>query len=467
MPLLIAAGVFSALSLAAAIASDGFLEADACTHYMFARFALGEPHYLVNIWGRPLVTGLYAIPAATVGLMGVRATSLLLALLCAYLTYRIARDLGMRRPQLAFIFVLAQPLLFLHSFSELTELPFAALVAAMFLAYVRQRWIWLAILAALGPLCRPEGFGFLLLAVAALVWHRRPWHLLILPLGLLGWSIAGRLVHGPEDGVYWYNWLIVHWPYSPQSPYGRGWPWHFLIRLPTVVSPLVFPFMWIGLWRCATRHGQEAHPGGKCAPVFFLVGLIPMLVLAGHSFLWWRGLMASNGELRYMLVVAPFWALLSAEGWAWAFDRMNWRRPILWAGVAALVPILANRAYPCVPVRMVDNDRLAQQVAQWYRADEQLQRRYPRVMAAHSGVYYHLDVSQSDRRRSVQWKRSNVDGRPPGTLLIWDPISGPYNSDAELCVTREHIIEAGWQPLRQWDKGWEAFVSDPEPSPTR
>ena len=101
LPLLIAAGVFSALSLAAAIASDGFLEADACTHYMFARFALGEPHYLVNIWGRPLVTGLYAIPAATVGLMGVRATSLLLALLCAYLTYRIAREMGMRRPQLA------------------------------------------------------------------------------------------------------------------------------------------------------------------------------------------------------------------------------------------------------------------------------------------------------------------------------------------------------------------------------
>ena len=62
-PIVIATAIFAALSLWMAAASPGFLEADACTHYQYARFALGETHYLVNVWGRPFVTALYAIPA--------------------------------------------------------------------------------------------------------------------------------------------------------------------------------------------------------------------------------------------------------------------------------------------------------------------------------------------------------------------------------------------------------------------
>ena len=36
---------------------------------------------------------------------------------------------------------------------------------------------------------------------------------------------------------------------------------------------------------------------------------VPLGILAVHSYLHWRGKMASNGELRYMLIVAPFWSI--------------------------------------------------------------------------------------------------------------------------------------------------------------
>jgi hypothetical protein len=114
LPIVLATVIFASLSLAAAIASDGFLEADACTHYLYARFAIGETHYLVNVWGRPFVTGLYAIPATLAGRMGVRVTSLVCALLIATIAWRIA-DLKFRWPALGFI-SLAQPLVFLHLF---------------------------------------------------------------------------------------------------------------------------------------------------------------------------------------------------------------------------------------------------------------------------------------------------------------------------------------------------------------
>src|SRR5439155_27150165 len=138
-------------------------------------------HYLVNVWGRPFVTALYAIPATFFGRMGVRVTSLCCALLIATIASLIAKDLKFRWPALAFIFTLAQPLVFLHSFSELTELPFALLLVLAFWAYRRRQWLVMAIVAALLPTARPEGFGFLLLAFVALIAHRRWWWTVLLP----------------------------------------------------------------------------------------------------------------------------------------------------------------------------------------------------------------------------------------------------------------------------------------------
>src|SRR5438046_375454 len=105
IPLLIAVVIFSLFSVTCAITSDGFLEADSCTHYLYARFAFAEPHYLVNVWGRPLCTGIYAIPAYLAGRAGVQWTSLLLAITCAVAATQIARRLGFRHPALAGIFL--------------------------------------------------------------------------------------------------------------------------------------------------------------------------------------------------------------------------------------------------------------------------------------------------------------------------------------------------------------------------
>src|SRR5437879_5315358 len=80
LALCVAIAIFTAMSLWMAIASKGFLEADACTHYMFARHALAEPAYLINVWGRPLCTCMYVLPAAIGGVLGVRVISLMLAI---------------------------------------------------------------------------------------------------------------------------------------------------------------------------------------------------------------------------------------------------------------------------------------------------------------------------------------------------------------------------------------------------
>ena len=106
IPIVVATTIFSALSIWAARASDGFLEADACTHYMYARFALSEVHYFVNVWGRPFVTA-RLLPAAIGGRAAVRMTTLVVALAIAFIAYRIAKNQKYRWPALAFVFTLA------------------------------------------------------------------------------------------------------------------------------------------------------------------------------------------------------------------------------------------------------------------------------------------------------------------------------------------------------------------------
>src|SRR3954447_10377324 len=89
---------FAALSTWCSVKSVGFLEADAMTHYMFARFSFREWSYFVNVWGRPLCTAVYAVPANFGGITAVRATSLAMAVAAGLVCYRIARNQRSRMP---------------------------------------------------------------------------------------------------------------------------------------------------------------------------------------------------------------------------------------------------------------------------------------------------------------------------------------------------------------------------------
>jgi len=443
LPPLVAITIFATLSLISAVTSEGFLEADSCSHYLYARFAFREPHHFVNVWGRPLCTGLYAVPALIGERVGVRVMSLILALTCALVAMRVARLQNYRWPVLALIFTLAQPLVFLHSFTELTELPFATVIILALWAY-RARLFWLmAALVAISPLGRPEGFGFLGLAGLALILHRRWYYLPILIIPLIGWNYAGWILYG-RHGVWW-QWLRDNWPYAAESMYDKGHLLHFVLLMPVVTSPLIFPATVLGLWRSLApawplRRWLTMDHGTRCQ---VLIAVLPVCILFGHSVLYWLGKMASNGELRYMLVVAPFWGLLSAKGWEWVFDRLEWHRPLAWAGAASLAVIGFNFAYPVVPLVYMQDWKEGRTIARWIESSS-IRREYPMLMGSHPAIWYFLDSSQTDPGKTREWKKNIVADAPPGTLLIWDPIYGVFNSDTARSITEKEIRDAGW-----------------------
>jgi hypothetical protein len=453
--------IFATLSILAAVYSDGFLTGDACTHYLYARFALHDAAYLFDVWGRPMVTALDALPAMIGGRLGVRMMSLALAIGCGLLAWRWAAEEGMRWPVLALIFTLGQPWLFLHSFSEMTELPFAAALGLAFWAYLRRRWFLMACLAAVLPLGRPEGFVFLAVAAGVLVWEggwKRFAYLPILAVPLLAWNVGGWAVDGCHG--QWWRWLGQKWPWSEHSAYGHGSLFAFAGQLPVIVGPIVLPATLVGLavylwpWRDRQSMGTPRVPApwalaadADARRARLAIALVPLAVLAGHSLLYWRGILASYGEPRYLLIVAPFWGVLTAAGWECTFAAMRWRRPIAWAALAAAAPLLFDVIHPIVPVR-ADADWLqARRFAEWYRSDIAAQHRYPRLVATHTGVYYYLDLDPNDSLRAAPKTRATFAHPPPGTMLVWDPLYGAQNADNRLVIAPAELLNSGWKEL--------------------
>lgn len=433
--------VFATLSQWTAWSSEGFLEADGCVHYIYARHAFAQPHYFVDIWGRPFKTALCSVPAWLGGLQGVRLTSLLVALATALLAWRIAADLGVRRPVMALIFTLGQPLLFLHSASELTELPFALLLALAFLAYQRRAWWGVALAAGWMPTARPEGFGFVLLALAALLLHRRArwWPVLLLPLVLwhwIGWELYGR------PGQPW-TWLRDHWPYSGRSVYGAGPALQFLGLLPAVIGPFIFPATVLGTFaalRGATRWAAWRDHAARCA---LLAALLPVSVLVVHSALFATGRLASSGEARYLLIVAPLWGVLAAMGWEHVVATLRLRWPLAIAGAAAAAAIPLHAVYPVLPLAMSKDWREAGRAAAWY-VESGAARSHPGVAASHPGVFYYLDISPTDPR-VLEWHQGVLARPTTPTVLFWHRIYGTHNADADRVVAAGDLERWGWR----------------------
>jgi hypothetical protein len=482
-----AIAIFTVMSVTMAFISQGFLEGDACSHYLKARSAFTNMADLLSVWGRPFCTALYTLPAHFAGRLGVRLTSLAVAIGIALITRSIANRQRWQWPMLALIFLLAQPLVFLHSFSELTELPFALLLALGFWAYQRRRFLLFALVIGMGPLSRPEGFGFLGLGLLALILHRRWRWIPVLLLPLVSWDYLGWRANGSQGP--WWLWLKDSWPYSQESLYDRGPLLYFVSVLPAVISPFVFPAAVVGGWLCfkagtsnvdrplgytpepdrtakhptlhlasETRLGSDRHLR-RCE---LLIVVLPAMIVIGHTLLYWLGKMASNGEVRYMMVVAPFWALLSARGWAWIFRMMDWKHPLLWAGFAAMLAVLVNRAWTVIPMDNSPDWREARQIAEWYKT--QGIQKYPNIEVSHVGLQYYLLEFGPQKGNLLDWNKAAIDSRPPGTLLVWDRVGALFNSDAQRKVTLEEIRKSGWKPLKlRWTNGageWQFFVSE-------
>ena len=121
---------------------------------------------------------------------------------------------------------------------------------------------------------------------------------------------------------------------------------------------------------------------------------------------------------------------------------------------------------PVVPLVYMDDWKQGKQIAAWLD-ETPLRKDYPTLMLSHPAIFYFMDAANAPKANGVEWLQSTLKAKPPGTLMVWDPIYGVFNSDAQRSIKLEEIEAAGWLPKEmppEIEGDWRIFVS-PQPAP--
>jgi len=390
---------------------------DGGTHFLYARDSWREPWRLVDVWGRPLFTLLYAVPA----LAGYPAAKMLTVLICiatAYQTWRLAVAMGLERASLVIPLLFLQSSYLLLSSETMTE-PLFALVFVSALRLRHAHFDGAAMfLASLLPLARPEGFFIVALwGLWVLLARdsgqspvRRALALRTLGVGMLAWwLLALAITHDPL-------WILHNWPrnWSPSEvAYGHGSPFDYIRRSAEILGGwLLAPFA-VGLGILLAKRRASALTSSV------------LFILVVHTVLWSFGLFGSAGYPRYFVCVAPASALIMLVGWNAIADAIAKRSRALYLAIATTVLAAALQS----ALRYVDD-------MPWSRDTWAIREM---IDAVPKFPVDHLIASQADMCIRLActndgWFPLSSDtaatlarlrATPPGTVVFWDTDLGP------------------------------------------
>lgn len=324
----VAGAVFVTLVLRAGM-SKGYYWADDYGHLEISRSAWSHPAWLLDVWGRPLMTLAY-MPSAPFGDGAVRATSLILFGLTAGLCVSMARHQHTRYPVVAGCLLLVQPLAARLAFSALPYTAFSLVLASALWLRTTGRHRAAALTIALLPLARLEGL------VVALAWgvvaaRERRWRdLPLLGVGMASWAGVGALVH---RDLFW----IAH-----ANPYGvtssrqgaAGWG-YFLHAFPIAVGPIV-----AGLVLAAVALRGLKDP---------VIAAIACSLIAFYTLAWGLGWFQTDGVPVYLVTASVPFALAAHQ----VVAAISTRQARLRAGGVAVAAALCALAV-FIEARLVD-----------------------------------------------------------------------------------------------------------------
>ena len=445
------------LSLGFGMWSEGYLECDDINHFMYSRWSFEHPRYLLDVWGRPLMTLLYAGPAQ-LGHEAARVLTSLLAGIGAFLAWLTAREYKLKLAPLAILFTFSSPLFFLLSYSFLTEILFSAVLIGAVLLYQRGHYGWSAFVVSLSPAARPEGFfigvlwGVFFLfdpAVGASLREgkkgiiKRFRYIALLPVGTLIWNFCGFLYDGDL------LWLVHNWPWSAESIYGSGDVARFFAVIPVMVTPYFLPFF---IWGVVAMFRSKK----------WLCPVVALYVVCLHTVLWTFGLFGSAGYPRYMVTIVPVLAVCTTYGVSLFYDWLKDReriarfispdRVIAFFGVIAVVLLLTVWPFVTKVPKHFDFI-LIDHVAEWYLSYEE-EHPGTKIAAAHPYLYFSADLDS--KTQGFYLTEKDLIAAPSGSLVFWETkFAEPFSHITPEMLNRLGFHEipkseiCDWQEIRK------------------
>ena len=385
---------------------------DEIGHFLISRDALHTPAHIFDIWGRTLHTLLYIIPAQS-GLGGARLVSLLIALVIALFTYKIANIFKMRYAFLVPLLLWCQPWFADLSYLCITQVPFSLIMILGAFLYLKKNFLGAALVIGLLPLIRHEGIALLGIVFIYLL-IKKEW---VAAFALFAPLFVYNVVYFSFQGVWPF---ALYFDSKPNTIYGHGTWHHFLIRLP--------------------------HPRAVGIPIMLLVtaSVIPLvrtlktntrlieiytwyfIYFILHTVIFRFGLFASGGYKLFLLPIAPVLAIASAYGLEWIVTTISSylkQFPLFNKSFASENTLFSLICIVCLifaliqvkPHPLDSLDLAVKEAAEWTHVNR-INRK--NIIATHVFYYYFLPLRVPP---VTLWEKfPPLSDIPPGTIVIWD-----------------------------------------------
>lgn len=409
---------------------NSFGGGDPFSHFKLAYWGWKYPRLLFDSWGKPVYTILVS-PFAQMGMNFARMYNVLMGLLTAFFSWKLARELKLNNAWLVVLLVLFTPIYFSLMFAALTEVTFSMLLILSLLLFFQRKYFWSAVFISFLPLVRTESvvlFPLFLLAFGL----KKQWK--VLPFFTVGFFLISWLGR-PFYHSFW--WLITDMPYkgSAADIYGHGSLFHFINQTGGILGyPIAGLFcvgLVAGLWTWIKKERFRLNQR------FYFLLLIPagyLLYLAAHSYVWWKGMGNSLGLIRVIGAVTPLAAIMALSG----FDMLanifsKYRKTTVAVSAFLLLWIVYAGA-----TTHLNGFRRSQPQQVLAKACSYLKHSgwgKNRIFYFSNYVPYRLGIDPYDNRQA-SWGVPRVlkvsNALPDGSIIIWDAHFGPNEGRTPL-----------------------------------
>ncbi|MBK8847418.1 MAG: hypothetical protein IPO27_13075 [Bacteroidetes bacterium] len=405
-------------------------EGDSVMHYMYAKYSFHHPELFFNHWAKPVYV-LLASPFAQFGTNGIKWFNVLVMLLTAYFTFKTCAKLKFNNPLIGAVILIFSPLVFVLTFSGLTEPLFALVLIGSIYLLVSDKTVASSLLISFLPFVRTEGL-FYLFIFAFYFLIAKKWKML--PLLLVGhvlYSIAGYFVYGNL------LWVVNKIPYARfSSNYGSGKLMHFVDQMIYVVGVPIYILFWIGVL-ATIIHAVRRQINIKFA-VFIFMGFFTFFI--AHTVFWYYGIFNSMGLKRVLICVAPLSSIIALAGYNFLLGFFQKKKTLLLIITILLLSYIV--VFPFTPNRAAINWQKDMSLS----ADQQLAKQAALLVKtkANSGArffYTHPYLSESlmldhfDTTKHLELNTFYKKHIQSGDIIIWEN----WFSIVECGLTKEML----------------------------
>jgi len=397
--------------------------ADDLNHYRFARYSFSNPGFFFDTKAKTVFTLLRA-PVAQLGYIALQIFNILLGLAAALLTFYTARKLHYGQPLLALFLLVFAPMYTVMMLSGMNEVMFSFFLILGIYLYFHNKSIWSAVVISMLPFIRTEGFIIFPLFFLAFMMNRQWKAMPLLFSGFLVISLAGSFYYGD------FFWMITKNPYTGNASdiYGSGELLYYVERFNPIFGLPLFVLIVLGLLYIPIyffRRGKQYRPAFITE---VLVGFLPFLTyFCAHSYVWWKGMGNSVGEIRVMAAVFPSAVLLALFAWKHLIGLLKIGRNarsvigILMASCLVFIPFQVHT----IPVPLSIPQKLIKEAVSWLEDMDYTERK---IYYWDPFWWYLLDkepIGNPKVHEGVFDRKNPGKNILPGEIILWDAHYGP------------------------------------------